>query len=286
VGDMRATRGPTLCRISLDLSESQRSFDRCNPILAQLGAGNARRQPLLRAGGSPRSIQGAPLFLADVGPASRRLPSCVRLPSLADGAVPSSAGRSSRFGGTPCRFRARAARDCSPSSFGAQPSTASEPVERFLPGATPSRTAVTAAAGRGAQSVGQATPRGLTVSAASHNLARSAGRGACPASSDLRIPTGAPRPADLRAVVAVSPSSLAAALGGGGRGSAGARSPVVISAPAREQSRRRLIRTTTTASSLAAHSPLPTYLPGWWAGGSGGDTHTPSLAATLSGAPA
>jgi hypothetical protein len=86
VGDTRATQGPTPCRVLLDLSESQRSFGRCNPIFDQRNAGNACRQLLLRAENRRRSIQGAPLFLTRVETALKRLPICVRLPSLADGA--------------------------------------------------------------------------------------------------------------------------------------------------------------------------------------------------------
>jgi hypothetical protein len=82
VGEIGATQGPT----SSDLSESQRSFRRCNPILDQRNAGNVCRRLLLRAENRRRSIQGAPLFPTRVETALKRLPICVRLPSLADGA--------------------------------------------------------------------------------------------------------------------------------------------------------------------------------------------------------
>src|SRR6202040_1670066 len=79
---------------------------------------------------------------------------------------------------------------------------------------------------------------GLTAPAA-HNLPRSAGRVARLASTDLRTATGAPRPADLGAIVAVSASSLGTTAG-----------------------------TTASAASLAA-SPLPTEAArsAWGSGG-------------------
>jgi hypothetical protein len=123
---------------------------------------------------------------------------------------------------------------------------------------TPSRAAVTSAAGRGASPQGAATPRGLTAGAA-QNLPRSAGRASHLASSTYPAPHAA-RPADLPA--AVIASSLATAP----RTIAYASS---LAAPS---------RTTTNAPSPAApnpalHSLLPTYLPRW-PGGSGGEAPT------------
>jgi hypothetical protein len=108
---------------------------------------------------------------------------------------------------------------------------------------TASRGAVTrrAAAGRG-----RANASALTATAA-HNLPRSAGRAAYTQAPDLLTASDAARPADLRAVAAVSAPSLASVPG-----------------------------TTAHLSPHALPSPLPTEL-GRWAGGSGGDAPAPSL---------
>jgi hypothetical protein len=109
--------------------------------------------------------------------------------------------------------RPGAARRCSaPLSFGAQPTTASEPAERFPSAPHPSRAAVTV----GASPQGEATPSafgasGLTAVLA-HNRARSLRRVAHLGFTDLLTPTGAPRRADLLAP-ALSAPSLATAPG-------------------------------------------------------------------------
>ena len=156
-------------------------------------------------------------------------PSFARLHSLADGAMKSRAG--------------------GPHDVVVFPVPAVGAVRVCSSSAPPSRGAVTrrAAAGRGR---GATATSALTATAA-HNRARSAGRVAHLASIDLQAPTGVPRPADLRAAVAMSASSSTGALG------------------------------TTAPPSFIAH-----FLPnttGRWAGWSGGEgtppaAHSPSTA--------
>jgi len=126
------------------------------------------------------------------------LQDCARLPSLADRAVPSSVGGPQRPGGTPCRPRVPAARDCSPST------------------ATPSRAAVTrrAAAGRGRGAVATSA---LTAVPA-HNPPRSAG-------------VGAAIPADVTASFVVSVPSLVGASGTATDPQALSKPPAPVSRP-------------------------------------------------------
>jgi hypothetical protein len=111
-------------------------------------------------------------------------------------------GGSQRRGASPGPV-VRAARGCS-TSF-RTPLTVSAP-------AGSSRGAVTSAAGRGVQPEGQASPEGLTATAA-HNRARSAGLAVQP-STPVPSPTFHPaRPVDLIAAFAVNASHDTAATG-------------------------------------------------------------------------
>jgi len=191
--------------------------------------------------------QGLGVSLRSVPSSLPRLPrhpsghrrSCVRLPSLADGAIGAHLSRVPN-NGTPL-LRAPSTGEGGPLDSGVLPA----------PG-------------------GGAAP----ISPLSVSGARPAGSSAASTTSGLDTPPPPQLPADLPASVAVIASSLATAIGGSGRGreaeaskqsnfdsscagepktsirDAGARSPVVVSAPAREQSSRRLVGTTSPASSL------------------------------------
>ena len=165
-------------------------------VIGDLRRSAKRRDPRLAATvlDLPRREWAATLSSCRAVSSRSDFPTCARLPSLADGAVSSSAGGPLRLGGTPCRSRAQAARDCSP------------------PSNLPSWAAVFGAISSRRREANLSAAHGLTA-VPTHNHPRSAGRAASSPSTDPHTLTGAAPPADLVAVIAVDLPFLTAAPG-------------------------------------------------------------------------